>query len=172
MTLWPKIDFKNRFKDLVKKQQKSAEFFRKRTWFGILVAVDIGGGFWHRAGIGSVLIPHPPLINWLLRLGLKKEDEQRLSIIHEFGHLQTLPLFLLYLIVYASLMVHFGGHSLLQWAAGGISLFAFWEIISELYTVYNSGSLYKLYYANVPSFPRVLFWTAMTIILGAGWMAL
>ena len=156
----------------MKEHHKSTELFRKRTWFGIVVAVEIKGSFWHRAGIGSLLIPHPPLINWLLRLGLKKEDEQRLSIIHEFGHLQTLPLFLLYLIVYGSLVMHFRQHSLLQWAVGGISLFAFWEIISELYTVYNSGPLYKLYYANVAPLPRVLFWVGMVLILVAGWMAL
>ena len=58
--------------------------------------VIIGPGFLHRTGLGWFLIPHPPLINWLLRQGLLKNSRNALRVTHEFGHLQTAPLALLY----------------------------------------------------------------------------
>jgi hypothetical protein len=41
-----------------------------RTWYGVGGTVIIGPGFRHKSGIGNLIIPHPALVNWLLRLGL------------------------------------------------------------------------------------------------------
>ena len=55
-------------------------------------AVIIGPGFMHKSGVGRLIIPHPSVINWLLRLGLLENSRNALRVTHEFGHLQSAPL--------------------------------------------------------------------------------
>jgi hypothetical protein len=69
---------------------------RKQMWFGVNVTVTIGPGFIHNAGFGKISLPHPPVINWLLRQGLNEDARYILSLTHEFCHLQTMPLAIFY----------------------------------------------------------------------------
>lgn len=140
---------------------------RKRTWFGCMAAVDLAPGFWHRAGFGRWLVPHPPVANWLLRLGLDAAAALELAAAHEFGHLQSLPLVLLYAggllgvaAVTASLRT---GDTLLCL----LSSFAVWEVFAELYVIWRRGAHYRTYYRGVSPLPRTLFW-GLTLSLAAG----
>ncbi len=67
-----------------------------RTWYGITATVNLQSRFVHKSGLGTLLVPHPAAVNWLLRRGLKMETAISLIIKHEFGHLQTVPFALLY----------------------------------------------------------------------------
>jgi hypothetical protein len=64
---------------------------QNRTWYGVNVTVIIGPTFLHKAGWGSLLIPHPPVVNWLLRKDLMDKARDALCVKHEIGHFETLP---------------------------------------------------------------------------------
>jgi len=104
---------------------------KMRTWYGLTMTLRFYGTHW--AAVGP-LPPHPQLVNMLLRIGLSKEDSVHLQILHELGHLQSLPL-----------MVPIGALPfLLSWplvpALAG--LFVLWEILSEAYVIYREGRNY------------------------------
>ena len=71
---------------------KTSKRIKVWTWYGIGGTVIIDPGFLHRTGLGWFLIPHPSVINWLLRLGLLENSRNALRVTHEFGHLQSAPL--------------------------------------------------------------------------------
>ena len=141
----------------------------QRVWFGVNARVTIGPGFLHKAGFGSVVIPHPPLVNWLLRLGLPEEARTELAFAHEFGHFQTAPLFLAYTIVLVLLKVMRGEGSFLAVFFLLISTQATWEIGSELRAKAADYQQYRRYYQSVTPIPRVIFWTAAIILTVLGW---
>lgn len=66
-----------------------------RTWYGATGRVELHGPFWHLAELWGIDIPHPPLINLLIRQGLPMATKRELSFIHELGHLEMLPISLL-----------------------------------------------------------------------------
>jgi len=132
---------------------------RLRTWYGANAYVEVNDHVFHKAGIGNVIIPHPPAVNWLLRMGLEPDFKKKLSLLHEFGHLQTLPLSLLYTAGLFLIAVLLGKDSAVELAFMLISVHATWEIFAEIYTVFSAGSLYKNYYQGVSIIPRLLFWS-------------
>ncbi|MFQ5583703.1 MAG: hypothetical protein ACE5GL_04645 [Calditrichia bacterium] len=142
---------------------------RIRTWFGVKAVVEVGNGFWHKAGFGRFLIPHPPLVNWLLRLGLPDEEKNRLGLTHEFGHFQTLPFYLIYTAVLIGLFFSKGYENIAGLIFVFISTHAFWEILTELYTISCLGPLYKLYYRGISFLPRIIFWVIVTAFVLSGW---
>jgi hypothetical protein len=124
----------------------------------------------HYAGFGRILVPHPPMINWLLRQGLAKDDRHTLNFIHEFGHLQTLPFAVLYtglMLAMASISRHSG---LIEIILVLISTHAAWEIAAEIFTIANGTSLYRKYYEDITVIPRVIFWILTGILAVTGWI--
>lgn len=89
------------------------------------------GTYW--AAIGP-MPPHPQLVNMLLRIGLSKEDSMHLQVLHELGHLQSLPL----MILIGALPILFSW-PLLPSLAG---LFILWEVLSESYVILREGRNY------------------------------
>lgn len=143
-----------------------------KTWYGLNALVEIDEGMFHRAGLGKLVLPHPPVVNWLLRLWLNPVSRQRLSVLHEFGHFQTLPIIVFYiatLLVFAVLLDKktWGALSLIL-----IGTFALWELLSEIYTRLCAGDLYRVSYQEVPRWPRALFWTTVSVLLPGAWMVL
>ena len=69
---------------------------RVRAWYGLPGEIVVEGDHWHLGKVGPLPLPHPPLINRLIRRGLPREDRRALSYWHELGHLQTLPLALIH----------------------------------------------------------------------------
>jgi hypothetical protein len=138
-------------------------------WFGINASVIIGPGFLHTAGFGKFLLPHPPVVNWLLRLGLPEEDKYALSVIHEFGHLQTTPPAVIYTLGILG-MAYMNGHT--AWPEIFfmlVSTHAAWEIMAEGLTVISDISGYSRYYKNVTVIPRSIFWCCTTALVVLGW---
>jgi len=144
----------------------------KRTWFGMTAVIEIRNRTLHRAGFGRLLIPHPPAVNWLLRFGMQDDSYHKLSIIHEFGHFQTLPVITAYTlaVVWWILSAHATGFvGILAMLVG---IHATWEMLAELYVRSHTGSQYSFYYRGLSVLPRALFWGIMAAISAGGWVIL
>ncbi|MBC8414710.1 hypothetical protein H8E50_13730 [bacterium] len=146
-----------------------AKTVQKRVWFGMNATMTIGPGFIHKAGFGLISLPHPPVINWLLRQGLNEDDRDILSFTHEFGHLQTMPLALFYTVVMlalASITRHTDG---IEIALVLISTHAAWEIMAEIFTISSDIHFYRKCYEEITVIPRVIFWTVTGVLTVAVW---
>ena len=149
---------------------KCSETRSKRTWFGASASVTIGPGFLHKAGFAGFVIPHPPLANWVLRIGLPGHQRVKMSFAHEFAHFQTAPVLFVYMLVVfvlAYVKGRAGMWEILLLLAGGQ---AAWEILSEGLVVFKDSAAYSASYEGVPRFPRILFWTTAGIFTAAGWV--
>ena len=106
-----------------------------RTWYGLTVTLRFYGTHW--AAVGP-MPPHPQLVNMLLRVGLSNEDSVHLQILHELGHLQSLPL-----IVLAGVTMYWFSWPLFTSLA---VLFVLWEVLSEAYVIFREGRNYLRIY--------------------------
>ena len=149
---------------------KCSETRSKRTWFGANASITIGPGFLHKAGFGGFAIPHPPLANWLLRIGLPGHLRGNMSFAHEFAHFQTVPVLFVYMLVVCVLAYVKGragmGEILLLFVSGQ----AAWEILSEGLVVLEDSEAYSASYEGVTRFPRIFFWTTAGMLTAAGWV--
>jgi hypothetical protein len=143
-----------------------------RTWYGMGGTVIIGPGFLHRTGLGWFLIPHPPLVNWLLRQGLLKNFSNALRVTHEFGHLQTAPLALLYTAANYTAIITANRTDLSNLILVFISTHAAWEIMSEILTIMSDAQFYHKCYEKVSIIPRAIFWFSAIVITLLGWIIL
>ena len=106
-----------------------------KTWYGLSLTLRFYGAHW--ASVGP-LPPHPQLVNMILRIGLSKKDSVHLQILHELGHLQTLPL-----IVLAGATMYWFSSPLFTSLA---VLFVLWEVLSESYVIFREGRNYLRIY--------------------------
>jgi hypothetical protein len=106
-----------------------------RTWYGLTLTLRFYGTHW--AAVGP-MPPHPQLVNMLLRVGLSKEDSVHLQILHELGHLQSLPL----IVLAGVTMYWFSGPLFTSLAV----LFVLWEVLSEAYVIFREGRNYLRIY--------------------------
>jgi hypothetical protein len=143
----------------------------KRTWYGLTAQVTLGTRFLHWAGFGGVGMPHPPLANGLLRIGLPEEAKRRLSFAHEFAHFQTAPAALVYMIV---LLAAFHTRGRIGVAAILIvlaSTHAVWEMLSEGLVVLEDPAGYQALYESISMLGRTLFWVVVAALAAVGWAA-
>ncbi len=139
-------------------------------WYGLDATVIIGPGFLHRAGHGLLLLPHPPLVNSLLRSGLPEDVQDRLSIIHEFAHLKTAPFALPYTaLVFYLAYSHIGYLDWMTIVILILSTHAAWEMLAEAVTIIESGGMYGRVYRKVSITPRLLFWGITVMLTFLGW---
>lgn len=143
-----------------------------RTWYGLNASVIIGPGFLHRAGWRGFLIPHPPIVNWLLRWGLRENERHSLSFTHEFGHFQSAPLALPYTAGMLAVPFATGRLSLSVIIMVFISTHAASEIMAEIITVMSDIQFYRKCYEKITIIPRIIFWFLMTALTIAGWIIL
>lgn len=141
----------------------------KRTWYGLTAQVTLGARFLHRSGFDGVGVPHPPLVNGLLRIGLPDEAKRRLSFFHEFAHFQTAPLLLAYLLgifflVYAKGKIGIGMTIFLL-----ICVHAAWEMLSEGLVILEDPAAYRKSYRGITKLPRVAFLIGGGMLTAAGW---
>ena len=134
--------------------------------------VGIGPGFLHRTGLGKFLIPHPPLVNWLLRRGLLENSRTTLRVAHEFGHLQSAPLALLYTALNYTAIITANRANLSNLILVFISTHAAWEIMSEILTIMSDAQFYHQCYEKVSIIPRALFWSSAIVLTLLGWIFL
>jgi len=142
----------------------------KRTWFGANASVTIGPGFLHRAGFGDFAIPHPPLVNWLLRIGLPDHQRVNMSFAHEFAHFQTAPMLFAYMLLIIALAYIKGLSGMWEILLLLVSGQAAWEIMSEGLVVFEDSAAYSAAYEGVTRFTRLLFWTTAGMLTVAGWV--
>jgi len=150
---------------------KESKTVHLRTWYGVNATVSIGPGFIHRAGWRNFLIPHPPLVNWLLRRGLNENDSYTLSVTHEFAHFQSAPLALPYTVGLIALGAG-EGLSLLSMVIIIISTHAAWEFLSEILTILHNRQFYRRCYYGISSISRRVFWISMSVLAFLGWRIL
>ncbi len=148
----------------------NAETRCESLWFGLRAKVTIGPGLVHKSGFGAFTIPHPPIVNWLLRKGLSCRSNRDLSFAHEFAHFRTAPLLLLYLLIvlivaYARNRMTIGVLFLLM-----ASVQAVWEMASESLVKLRDPEAYRSAYRVMTRFPRTLFWTTAGMLAVAGWL--
>jgi hypothetical protein len=152
-------------------KDRGAKTVHQRTWYGVNATVSIGPGFIHRAGWRNFLIPHPPLVNWLLRRGLNKNDTYTLSVTHEFAHFQSAPLALPYTVGLIALATG-KGLSFSSLLIIIISTHAVWEFFSEILTIIRNRQFYRQCYKGISSVFRWVFWISMSFLALLGWSIL
>ena len=141
----------------------------KQTWYGLTAQVTTGPGFLHRAGFDGLVIPHPPMVNWLLRLGLSGHLCRNLIFAHEFAHFQTAPVLLAYILGIFFLAYTKGGTGMGEIIFLLVSVQAVWEMLSEGLVVLENFAAYRKSYNGIIKLPRVLFCAGGGMLTAAGW---
>lgn len=145
---------------------------RLRAWYGLPGEIVVEGKYWHLVKVGPIPLPHPPLVNRVIRRGLPRAARLQLSYWHELGHLQTLPLAL--------------AHALWMWrrrrgrrhdsfvlrslrfATGLIAHEAAWELAAEAFTMVRAGTTYRQLHRRHPSPWLPAFWVGMAALAVLG----
>lgn len=139
-----------------------------RTWYGLSAEIVVDQDFWHRVRVGRISLPHPPLVNLVLRRGQPRQERVYLSFLHEFGHLQTLPLALAHVLFLAGRgrrQERGRKRGLIALVAAIIAHQALWELASESYVAFAAGRKYGRIYRRYPN-PRghLVFWGGMAAL--------
>jgi hypothetical protein len=136
-----------------------------RSWYGVAAEIAVENDLWHLVRIGPVSLPHPPLVNLLLRRGQPRQERLILSFLHEFGHLQTLPVAIthgLWLQRRIRGRERSWRQRLMVWLVAIVAHEAVWELASETYVLAHAGRKYGQIYRRCPNAPGlILFWTGM-----------
>ena len=146
---------------------------RVRAWYGLPGEIVIESDYWHLVKVGPLPLPHPPVVNFFIRRGLSPRDRLYLSYLHELGHLQTLPVALLYALwLWRGRR---GGPRASSWwrrlarlALGVAAHEAAWELAAEAYVVAKTGRTYRRLYRERPNPLLALFWGGMAALVLAG----
>lgn len=143
---------------------------KKRTWYFLNAVVEIEPGRFHRAGFGKLLIPHPPVVNWLLRRGLTQHAYKTLCTEHEMGHLQALPFEILYSVILILVAITAGNVDIFGWLWIIVNSFAAWEISAELHVIRFVKPGYAHFYRGISYLPRIVFWATTLSLVAGGWV--
>ncbi len=138
-----------------------------KSWYGVTAEIAVENNLWHLVKVGGVALHHPPLVNLVLRRGMPRWERLYLSFLHEFGHLQTIPVaifHLLWLGRYGRVKKRGVRGSLAVLAAAAVAHQAVWELASESYVIVKSGRQYGRIYRKHPNLPgQLLFWIGMSV---------
>lgn len=136
-----------------------------RSWYGVTAEIAVENNLWHLVRVGGVALPHPPLVNLVLRRGLPRQERLHLSFLHEFGHVQTLPvavLHLLWLLKNGRWRGRGWRETLAMLAAAAVTHEAMWELASEMYVIVQTGPEYGRTYRRYPNpLGQMTFWSSM-----------
>ncbi len=139
-----------------------------RSWYGLSVEIDVAHDLWHLVRAGRLALPHPPLINFILRRGQSRDDRLYLSFLHEFGHVQTLPVPLAHIA-----LLGLGGRWRGRGVRGLLSALlaalvahqALWEMSSESYVMLAAGEEYgRIYRRSANTIGHIIFWGSMAAL--------
>ncbi len=104
------------------------------TWYRLPVEITVTANHLHRVQFAGLTLPHPGVVNWISRRGHPLATRLELTALHEYGHLQTLPVPILHLLFV--LWPRDGAPTISGWRRlVGILLShqVIWEIASEAY---------------------------------------
>ncbi len=152
-----------------REKDKQVELHRVTSWYSLPAEIVVENNLWHLVRVAGIPLHHPPVVNLILRRGLPEDARLRLSFLHEFGHLQTLP----FAIVHASILLITGrwrGRGFLEvltaLMATALAHEAVWELASETYVVARAGQDYhRIYRRNPNPGGQALFWGSMAGIV-------
>lgn len=130
------------------------------TWYGLPARILPSRDGLCDVALLGVSLPHPSLINLTTRLGLPERLKARFFLLHEFGHLQTLPLVGLPLLLLHRHPVARRKTILLKLLA----LQAFWELFSEGYVVLKTGRAYLAAWRASRNPAILIFWPMMLLL--------
>jgi len=122
------------------------------TWYGLSYRIRYGE--WCDLEVAGVPMPHPSLVNAVIRRGLDQETKRELVISHERGHLETLPFVMPYLVALFLLR----RKSIGAWIVSLVGLEAFWELLTESYVVASDPKAYRKSYRGSRNPWAKLFW--------------
>ena len=149
---------------------KTSKRTKVRTWYGLNGTVIIGAGLMHKSGVGRLIIPHPAVVNWLLRRGLLENSAITLRINHEIGHLQSAPLAVLYTAMNYTAIVAANQVNLFNLILVFICTHAAGEIMSEIFTIVIDSQSYQKSYQGESQVTRVIFWFSTISLTLTGWI--
>lgn len=143
------------------------------SWYGLTGELEVENELWHMVRVGALNLPHPAVVITSLRAGLPRSDRLRLSFLHEFGHLQTLPVALAHGLILLVTGVR-GRKSVAGWILWLVGLLvareAAWEMASEAYVVLNDGRRYRETYRQHHNPFVGAFWAVMAGLgVGLSW---
>lgn len=141
-----------------------------RSWYGVTAEIVVENNLWHLVRVGGVALHHPPLVNLIMRRGQPRQERLLLSFLHEFGHLQTLPVAILHA-VWLLLTVRWRNRHLCEalamLAAVAVAHQAVWELASEIYVVLKAWREYRHIYREYPNrVGHFTFWGGMILLSG------
>ena len=125
---------------------------RGTTWYGLPYRIRYGE--WCDLEVAGLPMPHPSLVNDVIRRGLDQETRRKLVISHERGHLETLPFVVPYLVALFVLRHRSIGARIM----GLVGLQALWELLTESYVVVSNPKTYRESYQGSHNPWALLFW--------------
>ena len=147
-----------------------------RSWYGLPVEIVIEGDYWHWVKAGPVPLPHPPLVNLVVRQGLPRDVRLRLSYTHEMGHIQTLPAILVHAFWLLRRRPRWTSQSPLRrltWLGAFLLVHqAAWELAAEGYVAARHGLEYYRVHRQHGRGVAALFWAGMALVAVVGTLLL
>ena len=143
----------------------------ERTWYGLDAEITVTKSNFHRVKLPKIILPHPGVVNWFSRQGLSTDIRLELTARHEFGHLQTLPVPLLHLLL---LFVGTRGTKkplLTGWLRFWLVLLThqtFWEVAAESYVAVTDRRAISAPRPRWAHRLYALFWGGITIFSVVG----
>ncbi|GAB4528500.1 MAG: hypothetical protein Fur0018_14630 [Anaerolineales bacterium] len=136
-----------------------------RTWYGLPVEITVSSDHFHRVAVPGLAIPHPGLVNAIVRRGLPTDIRLELTTRHELGHLQTLPVPLLHLLFMLWPRRGRASHSLwLRLLLGLLAHQAAWEMAAESYLVLKDARSIHAPRRVQNRVLYVFFWCCMALV--------
>lgn len=138
---------------------------RARTWYGLLVEITVTESNFHWVAVPGLTIPHPGVVNLIARQGLPLNIRLALTSRHELGHLQTLPVPLLHLLLL--LWPGRGSPHGTFWLRSLVALLthqALWEVAAEGYVVATDRRAYREPRPSLTGVIYAMFWAGMAAI--------
>jgi len=135
---------------------------RFRSWYGLTAEIAVENRLWHLVRVGGVPLPHPPVVNLILRRGQPERERLYLSYLHEFGHVQTLPvavghaILLLFMVRRRKMGIL---SAVVTFAQVLIAHQALWELAAETFVIFRTKEEYRRIYREHPNAAGLaLFW--------------
>ena len=130
-----------------------------RTWYGVRARVLPSEHGLCDVAVFGLPLPHPSLINIIIRRGRSPSIREQLFFLHELGHLQTAPLAAM---VAVGVFRRPGRRGVMGAVLRLLAVEAVWELLTESYVVWRSGHDY--WKGTTPV--AIAFWPAMVGLAG------
>ncbi len=137
---------------------------QKETWYHLPAKIEVTAGHLHKVRFAGIALPHPGLVNWIARRGHPLQTRLELTALHEFGHLQTLPIPLLHLLLLA--WPRRGRSPYPGWMRllfGLLSHQAVWEVASETYVAVHDRRAYQAPRPGRDKALYAIFWSGAAV---------